>query len=71
MKVTDWLKGAERPVRPGVYQRLYRTGCILYCRFDARGWCSGFETVPEAVSWPHQAIDQDLPWRGVAKEWKK
>lgn len=67
MKKTKWLKGTDKPVRVGVYQRKI-LGTLLWTRWFGSRW---------GVSWYCQADAegdgitigsyQNVPWRGIEK----
>jgi hypothetical protein len=74
MKFTDWFPGSAKPVRKGVYQRVYTYGMAKipsYCYWDGKQWHAGGLTVDAAVRNYEDAFmvapRQCLPWRGVLK----
>ena len=72
---TPWFRGDEKPVRPGVYERMYsswtgRHDLVQFCYFDGSAWYMHGDTVEQALSrTTHGAtLNQSLPWRGVVRE---
>lgn len=71
MKLTDWIRGMEKPVRVGVYQRMYYYGKnsnVQYCYWNGEAWGMGEHTVEQAMMHKEAfmlAPRQHLPWRGV------
>lgn len=75
MTLTDWFPGSVKPVRKGVYQRMYtytygKSTHSQYCYWDGKGWGLGEHTVEQAMT--HEIVfmvapNQVLPWRGVLK----
>lgn len=68
MKLTPWYPGDVKPVRVGVYERLYYDGeRTCFSRFDGASWRAGWAGIYRAQDdwWPRSSY-QDLPWRGLA-----
>jgi hypothetical protein len=70
--LTPWFPASVKPVREGVYQRLYDEG-PAFCRWDGRYWHIGILVQRryahmQATIMNIAAPNQDLPWRGLAKE---
>lgn len=69
MNPTPWFPGEVKPVREGVYQRMYNKNSrdIRYCFWDG-AWRVGYWDV-ESADWYRRgfAHDQNLPWRGIHK----
>lgn len=75
MQLTQWHKGTEKPVRDGVYERLYdegqRTEEIYYCRFEHGIWFSMYENKLEAArTTVISAFQDEIKWRGITKDGK-
>jgi hypothetical protein len=69
VKPTPWFPGGAKPVRKGVYQRMYSNNPkdIRYCFWDG-DWRVGYTDVESAAE--HRrgfAHYQNLPWRGIHK----
>lgn len=67
VKPTPWFPGEAKPVREGVYQRMYHNNSkdIRYCFWDGELWHAGYpviETFSRGI-----AHYQNLPWRGIHK----
>jgi hypothetical protein len=69
LKLTPWFPGHVKPVRVGVYERLYDEESggpqALRCNFDGLRWsvhleCSGDKS--------HVSGYQNLRWRGLASK---
>jgi hypothetical protein len=68
MKLTPWFPGTVKPVRVGVYERIYDAGSFLYCSWNGEYWGPWARTPEEARKRRLEAsLYQDLPWRGVLK----
>lgn len=73
MQKTDWFPGSVKPVRSGVYERMYTYGKSRVAKFSHYspriGWGLGGATVSEALtfSWD-DAPNQTLPWRGLTEK---
>lgn len=65
---TGWYSGDQKPARPGVYQREFPTGCILFCRFDGQQWFRGFLFRGYAEKTKVISEKQSQPWRGLDRE---
>jgi len=72
---TPWFKGHEKPVRPGVYERMYSTwtgrhDLVQFCYFDGSVWYMHGDTVEQALSRTllGATASQSLRWRGVVRE---
>ena len=72
-ELTPWFPPSVKPVRNGVYLRMYGDG-PAYSLWDGRFWQCGvrvdhYDAVDIAAAVPHVASpSQDLKWRGLAKE---
>lgn len=72
MKLTPWFSGTVKPVRVGVYERLYTTRVtarkVFYCYWNGIRWSHAANSIETAEEFKHIAsADQDLSWRGVLK----
>lgn len=75
MNLTDWFSGSVKPVRKGVYQRMYTYGKSTqsqYCYWDGKFWYMGEPRADLARAYgtsPYNGLapNQFLPWRGVLK----
>lgn len=65
---TDWYEGHQKPVRVGLYQRLYRAG-IFFCYWDGECWYQGdpVRGVAMILAGDMKSTMQNLPWRGLAR----
>ena len=64
---TNWYKGSQKPVRSGVYLRLYPDGAF-FCRFDAgTGLFGQGERTPERAMKCHRSGYQSLAWCGLSR----
>lgn len=66
---TPWFSGAFKPARPGVYERRYVSGTVLFAEWTGYNWLYGHRTPRLAirernVSWANAS------WRGLAQEVK-
>lgn len=73
MNLTDWFPASVKPVRKGVYQRMYTCGQSKhsqYCYWDGEFWYMGANNACAAEHvfwWKDVAPNQFLSWRGVLK----
>lgn len=71
VKPTPWFPGESKPVRKGVYQRMYNKNPkdIRYCFWDGQLWRVGYMNIEDSADWYCRgfAHDQKLPWRGIHK----
>lgn len=70
MKLTPWYPGTVKPVRSGVYQRLYDNGdgsIAKYCYWTGARWKTWHDTPHLAMLVEAISLFQELPWRGVVK----
>jgi len=65
--LTPWLPGDVKPVRDGLYQRLFGTKEI-FARFCGREWYVGFERQELAEEVAVLSVNPHLPWRGLAQD---
>ena len=74
MKLTDWIPGNVKPVRVGVYKRLYDKDSIIatrtwYCYWNGEFWGVYGETPEDAAEDKHITSGaQNIPWRGLAEK---
>lgn len=70
MKLTPWFSGDTKPVRPGVYERLFSNGCSAYSRWNGSVWFRARSTPEDAASREirQSPFQRTLKWRGVLKE---
>jgi len=67
MKMTTWFGGNRKPMKIGVYQRMFPIS-VRYCYWDGLGWHVGGMS-PKAARYKGMISDhQDLPWRGLAED---
>jgi hypothetical protein len=75
MNLTYWFPGSAKPVRKGVYQRMYTYGKATQaqsCYWSGKSWCMGEPRADLAQAYEMSATNglapnQSLPWRGVLK----
>ena len=75
MKLTQWFPGDVKPVRVGVYERLYFREQLetRYSYWNGEEWSvwsilpSGAALAALAAEEKRISMCQDLPWRGVMK----
>jgi hypothetical protein len=73
MKLTPWFPGTVKPVRVGVYKRVYDTteysqSNFGYCYWNGHIWSWQATTPTGALRLRHtRSPHQDFPWRGVLK----
>jgi hypothetical protein len=66
-QLTDWISGDLKPVRPGVYQRLYdKVDKDFYCKFEDGVWYMPCTEIDSAAFETEVAVMQNLPWRGLS-----
>ena len=68
MKLTGWYQGDQKPVRVGVYLRDYEDGDHWYSYWNGKYFSVAddrLDCVESTKDW--KSIQQNLPWRGVAK----
>lgn len=72
---TPWFSGDLKPVRPGVYERMFSTwtgrhDLVQFSYFDGNHWYLAGETVSDALNRMSlgATMSQSLPWRGVVRE---
>jgi hypothetical protein len=69
MKYTPWFDGSVKPVRNGVYQRIYDEGTrnesVEHCKFSRGVWHVCARRAEDAEK--HEACSglQELKWRGL------
>jgi len=66
-ELTDWISGDLKPVRDGVYQRLYGEGWFVYCRFSNGAWYEARNSIEHADLERSKSTFTNDPWRGLAK----
>ena len=69
-KLTEWYPGHIKPVRVGVYQRLYGRVVVGFAYWNGRNWHQGEGHITGALSWvkyPTPGLP-DLMWRGLAQD---
>jgi len=70
-RVTDWLSGDLKPVRVGVYQKIF-CGDIVYAHWNGDFWgmFTGPKSKPEdALRDAHcRSMAQRAHWRGLAED---
>lgn len=70
MKTTQWFPGHVKPVRVGVYERLYDEGreleSVIFCRFDGVRWfvCSRIAEYA-ATQTVESGFQGSMKWRGL------
>lgn len=67
-KLTPWFPGDVKPVRPGVYSRLFRGRRPLYARWDGDKWMGADLTTFKAEKMTCRSLWESLPWRGLAQD---
>lgn len=70
VKPTPWFPGESKPVREGVYQRMYNKNPkdIRYCSWDGELWRVGYTDIESSANFRRGfAHEQKLPWRGIHK----
>lgn len=71
MQITQWHKGTDKPVRDGVYQRLYDeiyNPKIFYCKFAEGKWFNAVDFVFNAANeYGISPFQDEIKWRGVTK----
>jgi hypothetical protein len=70
LKLTEWYSGDQKPVRAGIYERLYEGEGIAKCYWDGKYFFGGAYTNEEAIVNAFifgPSFSQSLSWRGVAK----
>jgi hypothetical protein len=74
MNLTDWFPASAKPVRKGVYQRMYTYGKAQkeqYCYWNGKLWFMGEPRADLAQAYEMStngvAPNQSIPWRGVLK----
>ena len=69
MKYTPWFNGSVKPVRDGVYQRLYYEGTnqegVVYCEFRGGFWRVQHASVRMAAGEPYKSFMFNVKWRGL------
>jgi hypothetical protein len=64
---TPWFSNGHKPTRPGVYERRYASGSILFAEWTGHNWLMRHY-------WPHTAARERMvssavaSWRGLAEE---
>lgn len=69
--LTPWYSGNIKPVRDGVYQRLYAADHVQYCLFKGEKWGlsgSSVEDALEEINVLNSSWYQDLKWRGLSEQ---
>lgn len=67
MKLTPWFSGDQKPVRKGVYQRVFKNK-KHYSFFNGMRWFVGSGSPSTARTYEGWDTSfQNLPWRGVMK----
>ena len=73
-KLTPWFPGDVKPVREGVYERMYDEDSsreVLLCNFKNGEWYAfGNKTPEDALRSKITSSFQNLKWRGLTKEAK-
>lgn len=69
LKRTPWFKFHVKPTRPGVYERRYLSGTILFAEWTGHNWLFGRRT-PTLAATEREASFAQGPWRGLAEELK-
>jgi hypothetical protein len=76
MKLTPWYPGEIKPVREGVYQRLYpylskKEGAIVYCYYEDEKWKSAALSAEKASLSQNKefaSLYQNYNWRGLSEQ---
>ena len=66
-KLTKWFDGSVKPVRDGVYQRLYEVVGETYCKFFEGDWYEGWSSIEMAAECMDKSSYKNDPWRGLAQ----
>jgi hypothetical protein len=66
MRLTVWHKGTDKPVRDGVYQRMYVSP--IFCKFANGHWYCGWHLIEDAQSECYHSLNQIMDWRGIVKD---
>ena len=68
-KVTGWYRGDQKPVRVGVYERMYPNGLICCCWWNGKHFSFGYAN-PDLALAAHRLRSgyQSLPWRGITSK---
>lgn len=73
MQRTEWFSGSVKPVRAGVYERMYpagKSGVVRYSYWSGEHWYTSGGTpsiATGALYYDDVAPRQALPWRGLVK----
>ena len=68
MKLSQWHSGDVKPVRVGVYERLYDGYNELFCYWDGYEWgVYGFTKEQAFDARNLYSCVQDIPWRDIVK----
>lgn len=67
---TNWFPGSVKPVRVGVYKRLYKRA-MKYCKWDRERWYWNQNTVEHAAMEDCMSWNQNLAWCGLANDPEK
>ena len=67
MKLTDWIPGDVKPIRPGVYVREF-IDVFAFSMWTGVQWQVGASTASEAAKSRKVSSLQDKRWRGLAAD---
>ena len=75
MKYTPWFDGSVKPVRDGVYQRIYdedtRHETVQHCKFSRGVWRVCARYAEDAEKHDECSGLQELKWRGLTTRGSK
>jgi hypothetical protein len=64
MKYTPWFDDSVKPVRDGVYQRLYDTGPV-YSKLSGGRWYMASSSIKGAAKEDWPSCIHGIKWRGL------
>jgi hypothetical protein len=67
LKRTPWFSHGVKPLRPGVYERRYASGAILFSEWTGHNWLFAAATSSEAVK-RRDVSYATVAWRGLVEK---
>lgn len=68
MKLTAWYKSNQKPVRVGIYERIFNDGERTYSYWSGKSW--GVSCFTPEGAYKNKKVKTSYPnlqWRGIAK----
>jgi len=67
LKRTTWFNRTTKPLRPGVYERRYWGGTVMFSEWTGYNWLFA-DVTPKRAARRSDVSGMRLPWRGLAQD---